>query len=1044
MERGHCQDCEARGGASGDLRPPTDHQGNEGGMVDLPPVSVAGLSDEKMLILQKKGLVMCPDMRLCSGGGCKGCLKGGCPILVEYITLCWGGKGGWSAVSRVVGRSIRRWICIPSPGPILTDCLWYGWIHDLSVAGLATLRVNINAKCVEDKQVLSPGQLYGPHSIHRAVCQKPQQLIVWLAERNNIPNQFKEGVAGRSWLDHFLSRHKQQMSLRPTGTSYARVEGFTKEMVLPFFNLLESEYEKHRYVADRIWNVDKTGLSLVQSKVPQVIGLKGKRQIGAMTVAECGSMLLNKKIVKVETPGKIRKKQPRPGVSVETLDDLTMAVYSVSVERMLVTHDAIDAEPRLIAHAEPPITQDVERLSLCWQHHFSQAFVTCLSAGPMIGALIHRVRDFGGLEIKGSFDALWRVSYLRLGARSYMQVNTYCSVGQVVPLEYPMELTQGNHPFGLLALRVGKHQRVVFYARHGADSRHLVTTADVAGETAHLTHHSLPGESHHERGAVAALGWRGEGTYQELMTLGLREKEPIVLTKLMSDLLLVTEGALLSSTSPSSLSMEPPCRVEDSLRKWSSHCFDSINHEPSLNTKKNTINFKSTNVFNHSNNSAEMWPPGIRLGAIIRFIPLPKDAAMLSCPIKGMLSLSTVTASSIWLREYTDALGWSASQQLSQLSLQHNWSQLMLLVGLQETHRFINKKVVVVFIMASSRKIRMLTEKELNEIISNWESATNMRDINDGVFSSSSEREPKHEVDADNNMTQIQHHHLFSLMPPLKLGYRLLAVGNVFQTICVHVLAKQFLLQYHQGKPYKGQVKSSESSIGSGWYSVGCSDVSVVDVKVGGVRWATHFWFVWSGAVSYCGPVQTRKPGMTVFSRRREELQHSSCSTSRISRSVSTLKHCPWPWMGPPKNKASNCRKRCSPGTSVAIHTSASLETAATESCCGAGLATGSDIEGHYNMAHLQEIPLLLRSNEVKYPTLHSTTIPGDSIFHLVEKWHLVTRIKSGRTKAWLRSGLVEIVRPSALGIQVHLKVASVGLKGIKSLHIIKAVEETI
>nr|CAD7427443.1 unnamed protein product [Timema monikensis] len=74
-------------------------------------------------------------------------------------------------------------------------------------------------------------------------------------------------------------------------------------------------------------------------------------------------------------------------------------------------------------------------------------------------------------------------------------------------------------------------------------------------------------------------------------------------------------------------------------------------------------------------------------------------------------------------------------------------------------------------------------------------------------------------------------------------------------------------------------------------------------------------------------------------------------------------------------------------------------ETAATESCCGAGLATGSDIEGHYNMAHLQEIPLLLRSDEVKYPTLHSTTIPGDNIFHLVEKWHLVTRIKPGHTK---------------------------------------------
>nr|CAD7196031.1 unnamed protein product [Timema douglasi] len=58
--------------------------------------------------------------------------------------------------------------------------------------------------------------------------------------------------------------------------------------------------------------------------------------------------------------------------------------------------------------------------------------------------------------------------------------------------------------------------------------------------------------------------------------------------------------------------------------------------------------------------------------------------------------------------------------------------------------------------MASSRKRLMLTEKELNEIISNWESASDMSDIDDGVSSSSSEREPEHEVDADNNMTQIQ------------------------------------------------------------------------------------------------------------------------------------------------------------------------------------------------------------------------------------------------------------------------------------------------
>lgn len=33
------------------------------------------------------------------------------------------------------------------------------------------------------------------------------------------------------------------------------------------------------------------------------------------------------------------------------------------------------------------------------------------------------------------------------------------------------------------------------------------------------------------------------------------------------DLLLANEGALLSSMSPSSLSTEPPCRVDDSFKK---------------------------------------------------------------------------------------------------------------------------------------------------------------------------------------------------------------------------------------------------------------------------------------------------------------------------------------------------------------------------------------------------------------------------------------------------------------------------------------------
>ncbi|GBP96436.1 hypothetical protein EVAR_99097_1 [Eumeta japonica] len=48
--------------------------------------------------------------------------------------------------------------------------------------------------------------------------------------------------------------------------------------------------QKH-YPADRIFNVDETGLTIVQSKIPAVIGKKGKRQIGALTAAERGSLV---------------------------------------------------------------------------------------------------------------------------------------------------------------------------------------------------------------------------------------------------------------------------------------------------------------------------------------------------------------------------------------------------------------------------------------------------------------------------------------------------------------------------------------------------------------------------------------------------------------------------------------------------------------------------------------------------------------------------------------------------------------------------------
>lgn len=113
-----------------------------------------------------------------------------------------------------------------------------------------------------------------------------------LAVQNGLQHPFKKEIAGRSWLDAFLRRHRETLSIRkPTGTSFARVLGFNTENVSRFYDNLEIEYNTHNFSPHRIFNVDETGLSIVQSKTAQVIGRKGKRQIAAITSAERGSLV---------------------------------------------------------------------------------------------------------------------------------------------------------------------------------------------------------------------------------------------------------------------------------------------------------------------------------------------------------------------------------------------------------------------------------------------------------------------------------------------------------------------------------------------------------------------------------------------------------------------------------------------------------------------------------------------------------------------------------------------------------------------------------
>ena len=52
-----------------------------------------------------------------------------------------------------------------------------------------------------------------------------------------------------------------------------------------FLDLYEEELAAHGYPTSLIFDVDETGLTVVQKKQPKILGLKEKRQIGALTAA---------------------------------------------------------------------------------------------------------------------------------------------------------------------------------------------------------------------------------------------------------------------------------------------------------------------------------------------------------------------------------------------------------------------------------------------------------------------------------------------------------------------------------------------------------------------------------------------------------------------------------------------------------------------------------------------------------------------------------------------------------------------------------------
>lgn len=118
-------------------------------------------------------------------------------------------------------------------------------------------------------------------------------LAFELAERNNIVNNFNKtkAKAGKCWFYSFMKRNPH-LSLRSAEpTSLARATGFNRAVVKKFFDLLSELYDKYKFTADRVYNVDETGIRTVPNKQSKVLALRGKRQVGGLVSAERGILV---------------------------------------------------------------------------------------------------------------------------------------------------------------------------------------------------------------------------------------------------------------------------------------------------------------------------------------------------------------------------------------------------------------------------------------------------------------------------------------------------------------------------------------------------------------------------------------------------------------------------------------------------------------------------------------------------------------------------------------------------------------------------------
>lgn len=141
----------------------------------------------------------------------------------------------------------------------------------------------------EDEKELAEHVIKLSNSFYGITQLQLRKLAYDFAKSKEIGNIFSEEtkMAGKCWVYAFLKRNPEVSLRTPEATSMNRILGFNKTEINIFFSNLEKLMKTNVYPANRIYNVDETGISSVQ-RPGKIYAPKGQKQVGKITSGERG------------------------------------------------------------------------------------------------------------------------------------------------------------------------------------------------------------------------------------------------------------------------------------------------------------------------------------------------------------------------------------------------------------------------------------------------------------------------------------------------------------------------------------------------------------------------------------------------------------------------------------------------------------------------------------------------------------------------------------------------------------------------------------